>query len=151
MYIIKYLLSLLSLAILFSTSACADLAKVEIKSFEDCVSHGYPVMRSYPPKCTAGDGIIFTKEVPKTNLVNNPPAVTSFEECKNAGYLLKPGKPDQCITPEKIVFFSDNLNTNDETQICKNLCGDGECQEIVCMGEGCPCAETSESCKEDCQ
>ncbi len=27
-------------------------------------------------------------------------------------------------------------------KICKDLCGDGICQEIVCLGTGCPCAET---------
>ncbi|MCS7123201.1 MAG: hypothetical protein RMJ17_01325 [Candidatus Aenigmarchaeota archaeon] len=34
---------------------------------------------------------------------------------------------------------------------CKNLCGDGICQEIVCLAIGCPCPETSETCKEDCK
>ncbi|MBU5557973.1 MAG: hypothetical protein KQA33_02800 [Candidatus Aenigmarchaeota archaeon] len=33
---------------------------------------------------------------------------------------------------------------------CKNLCGDGVCQEIVCLAEGCPCPETSKSCPQDC-
>ncbi|MFH1289791.1 MAG: hypothetical protein ABIH92_00105 [Nanoarchaeota archaeon] len=35
-------------------------------------------------------------------------------------------------------------------QICESLCGDGECQEVVCQGEGCPCPETFENCPEDC-
>jgi len=35
-------------------------------------------------------------------------------------------------------------------EACKNLCGDGVCQEIVCMAIGCPCAETKESCPQDC-
>ncbi len=34
---------------------------------------------------------------------------------------------------------------------CEDLCGDGTCQEVVCEAIGCPCAETSESCPEDCQ
>ncbi len=34
---------------------------------------------------------------------------------------------------------------------CTNLCGDGICQEIVCMAIGCPCAETPQSCLQDCQ
>ena len=34
--------------------------------------------------------------------------------------------------------------------LCKDLCGDDECQEMVCMGEGCPCAESSSSCPQDC-
>jgi hypothetical protein len=36
------------------------------------------------------------------------------------------------------------------TETCKNLCGDGTCQEIVCLAIGCPCSETSESCPQDC-
>lgn len=35
--------------------------------------------------------------------------------------------------------------------ICKDLCGDGVCQEIVCLAEGCPCPETPQSCPQDCQ
>jgi hypothetical protein len=33
---------------------------------------------------------------------------------------------------------------------CKNLCGDGVCQEIVCLAIGCPCSETAASCPQDC-
>jgi len=36
-------------------------------------------------------------------------------------------------------------------KFCKDLCGDGICQEIVCMAVGCPCAETKETCPEDCE
>jgi|GEM_PF-4380472 len=42
--------------------------------------------------------------------------------------------------------------TEEETQeICEDLCGDGTCQEVVCMGAGCPCAETPDTCPQDCQ
>lgn len=34
--------------------------------------------------------------------------------------------------------------------VCKNQCGDGICQEIVCLAVGCPCPETKESCSQDC-
>jgi putative hemolysin len=34
--------------------------------------------------------------------------------------------------------------------VCVEACGDGLCDEIVCQAEGCPCAETPESCPEDC-
>ncbi|MCF7795149.1 hypothetical protein K9M50_02220 [Patescibacteria group bacterium] len=40
-------------------------------------------------------------------------------------------------------------NTSDD-EICVDMCGDGICQEMVCMGEGCPCAETAETCPADC-
>ncbi len=39
---------------------------------------------------------------------------------------------------------------NDDTNICVDMCGDGVCQEMVCMGEGCPCPETAQSCPADC-
>jgi len=35
-------------------------------------------------------------------------------------------------------------------KICKDMCGDGICQEVVCQAIGCPCAETPETCPEDC-
>jgi putative hemolysin len=35
-------------------------------------------------------------------------------------------------------------------RFCNDLCGDGICQEIVCMAIGCPCPETKESCSIDC-
>lgn len=34
---------------------------------------------------------------------------------------------------------------------CVNKCGDGVCQEIVCMAVGCPCTETAQSCPKDCE
>lgn len=34
--------------------------------------------------------------------------------------------------------------------LCTDRCGDGQCQEMVCLGSGCPCAETTESCPQDC-
>ncbi len=37
-----------------------------------------------------------------------------------------------------------------EEPVCEDRCGDGICQEIVCMAIGCPCAETPETCPEDC-
>lgn len=39
----------------------------------------------------------------------------------------------------------------EQAKICKNSCGDGVCQEIVCQAEGCPCAETKITCQQDCK
>lgn len=36
------------------------------------------------------------------------------------------------------------------TVFCKDFCGDGTCQQIVCMAVGCPCAETIATCSQDC-
>jgi putative hemolysin len=33
---------------------------------------------------------------------------------------------------------------------CKDMCGDGICQEIVCEAVGCPCPENTENCPQDC-
>ena len=33
---------------------------------------------------------------------------------------------------------------------CKDMCGDGICQEVVCMAVGCPCSENMDSCPQDC-
>ena len=41
-----------------------------------------------------------------------------------------------------------NLTT---ASTCMNLCGDSECQSMVCMAIGCPCAENYESCPIDCK
>lgn len=34
---------------------------------------------------------------------------------------------------------------------CVNNCGNGICQEIVCLSSGCPCAETQATCPQDCR
>jgi len=38
----------------------------------------------------------------------------------------------------------------EEGKICVNSCGDNVCQEVVCQGTGCPCAETEQFCPQDC-
>jgi len=35
-------------------------------------------------------------------------------------------------------------------RFCKDLCGDGICQEIVCQAVGCPCPEDIITCPKDC-
>lgn len=34
---------------------------------------------------------------------------------------------------------------------CKDLCGNGTCEEVVCLAIGCPCAETPATCPRDCR
>lgn len=36
-------------------------------------------------------------------------------------------------------------------RFCRDFCGDGICQRIVCLSLECPCPETKESCPEDCK
>ncbi|MBN2517462.1 MAG: hypothetical protein JXB14_01315 [Candidatus Altiarchaeota archaeon] len=69
--------------------------------------------------------------------------VNSFGECVAAGYPVMESYPRQCRTPDGRTFI-------EEVAICEDRCGDGFCDDMVCLGEGCPCAETPESCPEDC-
>ena len=39
---------------------------------------------------------------------------------------------------------------NEEGAICNNQCGDGTCQEVVCLATNCPCAESKNNCPNDC-
>lgn len=34
---------------------------------------------------------------------------------------------------------------------CKNECGNGTCEEVVCQALGCPCSESKQSCPQDCK
>jgi len=38
-----------------------------------------------------------------------------------------------------------------QNSACENKCGDGVCQEIVCLAMGCPCAENEQNCSKDCK
>jgi hypothetical protein len=38
-----------------------------------------------------------------------------------------------------------------EEKTCQDKCGNGVCEEVVCAAIGCPCAETKESCPQDCK
>lgn len=42
-------------------------------------------------------------------------------------------------------------DNDDDQAICQDMCGNGTCEEIVCLGTDCPCAETADSCADDCE
>lgn len=71
--------------------------------------------------------------------------VNSFNECVAQGYeVLYPdcvGCEPYCETPDGKKF---------EQEICVDQCGNGICEDVVCLGSGCPCAETATTCPEDC-
>lgn len=50
---------------------------------------------------------------------------------------------------EEWKFFQGECKKGEK--FCKDLCGDGICQEVVCMAIGCPCPETPGTCSEDCK
>ncbi len=73
--------------------------------------------------------------------------VSTFDECvAESGKILKM-YPPKCVTKDGKVFIE---TPKTPKTACKNLCGDGECQEIVCMAVGCPCAENKATCPKDC-
>ncbi len=78
--------------------------------------------------------------------------VTNFEECLAVGY--EKMEPD-CVGCKNYCETADGTRFEEETKdnpdsICEDLCGDGICQEMVCLGQGCPCAESITSCPQDC-
>jgi len=89
-----------------------------------------------------GAGLLFYLRKPKT------PQVSNFQECLKSGYLVMESYPRRCRTAAGKVFVEESKK---EEKLCVDLCGDGVCQEVVCLGENCPCAETKESCPQDCQ
>jgi hypothetical protein len=71
-------------------------------------------------------------------------APNSFKECVAQGGVLT-GKV--CKTVSGQIFLQPREASDSP---CVDRCGDGVCQEMVCMAIGCPCAETPESCPKDC-
>lgn len=95
------------------------------------------------------------------NLNSNTPStsISSFEECVRSGYPVMESFPRQCRTKDGRLFVEqlDKLPVPIQPAaesnlggVCKNLCGDGVCQEMVCQAVGCPCAETVDTCPGDC-
>jgi len=70
------------------------------------------------------------------------PTITNFEECAAAGNPVMESYPEQCM--------ADGQTFVREVPICEDKCGDGVCDIFVCQSIGCPCAESKESCPEDC-
>jgi hypothetical protein len=103
------------------------------------------------------DGSYVSRTGPNCEFASCPnlPAkiITNFEECAAAGYPVMESYPRQCRANGQI-FVEEISNTNNVQPpgeaACKDLCGDGVCQEIVCLAIGCPCSETPESCPQDC-
>lgn len=94
---------------------------------------------------------------------NHPAAqVSTFEECVAAGGTVTRAYPPRCVTADGKTFGkgSDMIKAfpgldrpleEPKGKACEDRCGDGTCQEIVCMAIGCPCAETAATCPQDCK
>ena len=79
-------------------------------------------------------------------------AVNNYEECVAAGYKVLKTVPPRCVGPDGNVFQAVKSDSGKKApRLCDDKCGNGQCEEMVCMGEGCPCAESAGSCPEDCK
>jgi hypothetical protein len=71
----------------------------------------------------------------------------SYQECVDAGGTVRGEEAGRCVVDGGLVFERPSPRN---TRICEDRCGDGTCQEIVCMAQGCPCPESPQSCPKDC-
>jgi len=99
------------------------------------------------------------KENKLTNKTNTSLANPASVYCQEEGGKLEirnflDGQKGFCIFSdgsecEEWSFYKKECQKGEK--FCKNLCGDGVCQEIVCQSVGCPCPETIENCPQDCK
>lgn len=86
---------------------------------------------------------------PRPAVVARP---TSFNECVAAGGKILKSYPAQCVSPDGDRFIDDAHDHKRRVErACKDLCGNGRCEEIVCMAVGCPCPESPSTCPSDCK
>ena len=97
----------------------------KITSFEECVAAGNVIRRTLPPSCMTRDGATFIEG-------KSPNSIEIIEDLGLEG-----GRPLE-------------KSPGSGKAACRDLCGDGECQEIVCMAVGCPRPESAASCPKDC-
>lgn len=71
----------------------------------------------------------------------------SFQECVDQGGRVQETSPPVCVSQDGVRFVK---KPTGRVKACEDRCGDGQCQEIVCMAIGCPCAESHSSCPKDC-
>jgi hypothetical protein len=87
----------------------------------------------------------------KFELAQNSKPVSTYEECVAAGFPVLKTFPGRCVTDQGVTFTAPAPTLNNKNEECVGKCGDGECAEVACMGTGCPCPETAQTCPEDCK
>jgi len=84
------------------------------------------------------------------------PIIQSYADCIKYTNAITLTYPAQCQTKDGRSFTEPLTDAEKDklkppTQgICQNLCGNNVCEEVVCFGTGCPCAETPATCPADC-
>jgi hypothetical protein len=91
--------------------------------------------------------------------VSDSSRIVDFETCVSAGNKVLRSYPAKCVAPG-VGIFTQVLEPSAQPKradplrldsFCKDLCGDGVCEEIVCLAQGCPCVENKEKCPKDCK
>jgi hypothetical protein len=78
------------------------------------------------------------------------PEIATFQDCVKVTHRVLRTFPAQCVTADGKVFV-DTPAGRPIGRLCVDQCGNGNCEEMVCMGETCPCAESVDSCPADCK
>jgi len=86
-------------------------------------------------------------EKPPTGIPQKVVEGDAFEGCIRAGGQIQEVDPPRCLSKDGTV----HTRASAVEKSCKDMCGDGQCQEIVCQALGCPCAESPASCPTDCK
>ncbi len=150
----------------------------KITNFEQCAAAGNPVMESYPRQCRA-DGQTFVEEIddmPATEdetIDVNQKDLDPLDDLGNSAQLANPasvyceqeggeienrefedGTAGFCLFEDgsecgQWAFYRNECNPGQN--FCKDMCGDGRCDEVVCEAVGCPCGETPKGCPADCR
>jgi len=126
--------------------------EIEVGDLVSVWSTGF-VLETYPAQASAAKIVVLEKR--KKIGLANPASVYCTEEegiieirkdsqGNEKGYCLF-SDGSEC---EEWQFFQEECSKGEN--FCQDLCGDGICQEIVCMAVGCPCSETPETCPQDC-
>lgn len=76
--------------------------------------------------------------------------IDSYEECVKAGNPILKTLPPKCMANGK-VFTKGRNNKSQRMRMCRDMCGNGTCDMIVCQSQGCPCPEDNRSCPLDCK
>lgn len=99
--------------------------------------------------------ITFATELQKTQNIGEGIRTTEREAIRN----IEQERIRNLIQEREMKIIIENVKEIEKTipttqkgeKCCKDFCGDGICQRIVCMACGCPCPETEENCPEDCK
>ena len=78
----------------------------------------------------------------------------NFDECVAQSGRISKSDPPRCVSKEGVVFIDNRAALGADgagSKACRDVCGNGICEEIVCMAVGCPCAESHSTCPKDCR